>query len=304
MSCIGHEKIISFFDACISERKLSHAYVFSGPRHVGKRTIANTIARTILGISRDQALVHPDLIVVQRELDEKTETLKKDISVTQIRDLIHRLSQSAFAKDGYTVAIVDGAEHMNAAGANALLKTLEEPRARTIVFLITQDEYTLLPTIRSRTQSIYFSLVGVEKIKTYLESVGIPAGQAEEYAHEAHGLPGYACDWAHDSTLYEYHVSLKQRCVSLMHIPFYEKIKKIEEFFQDKDDHIEARARIIDMLGVWTFTLRDIMTLHSSNSESRYVVSQVLDSIRHAEKQLKQNIHPRLILEHIMLALP
>ncbi len=304
MTYIGHEKIISFFDACVSEHRLSHAYVFSGPRHVGKRTIANHIARTILGIPQNQALVHPDLIVVQRELDEKTETLKKDISVMQIRDLIHRLSQSAFAKDGYTVAIVDGAEHMNVAGANALLKTLEEPRARTIVFLITQDEYILLPTIRSRTQSIYFSPVGVEKIKTHLESVGIESNRAEEYARESHGLPGYACNWVGDTTLFEDHISFKQRCVSLMHIPFYEKIQKIEEFFEDKDDHIEARARIIDMLGVWTFTLRDIMILRSSNFETRYTVSQVLDSIRQAEKQLKQNIHPRLILEHIMLTLP
>lgn len=304
MSCIGHEAIISFFNTCISEDRLSHAYAFFGPRHVGKRTIAEHIARIILHIPDTHTLVHPDLVVLERETDEKTGALKKDISVTQIRDLIHRLSQSAFTKDGYTVAIIDGAEHLNAAGANALLKTLEEPRARTAIFLITQDESALLPTIRSRVQPIYFSPVSAEKIKVYLELTGVTSDSATEFAHESHGLPGYACSWAEDAIVYEEYIAEKQRCMSLMHVPFHEKIKKIEEFFQDKDDHIEARSRIIDTLAVWTFTLRDILTAHVSDTESLRAVSQALDSIRHAEKQLKQNIHPRLILEHIMLALP
>ncbi len=304
MHCIGHETIISFFTTCIATQKLSHAYTFCGPKHVGKRTIAEYVARMILGISSAHAFTHPDLIIVEREIDEKTGTLKKDISIGQIRDLIHRLSQSAFTKDGYTVALIDGVEYLNTAGANALLKTLEEPSSRTVIFMITQDESTLLPTIRSRAQSIFFSPVSRGKIQTYLESQGLDSVRAQEYARESHGLPGYACGYFADSAKYEAYMIEKQRCTALIGIPFYEKISRIEDFFQDRDDHIEARARIIDILAVWTFTIRDMTIEQIRTGERKNTLYRVLDMIRQSEKQLTQNIHPRLILEHLMLALP
>lgn len=297
----GHERIVSFFENCIANNTIHHAYAFFGPTHVGKRTVADEIARQLLNISRPGAILHPDFVLIERELDEKTGVRKKDISVTQIRDLIHRLSQSSFEKNGYTIAIIDGAEYLNLAGANALLKTLEEPRSKTVIFLITQDETLLLPTIRSRVQSIFFSPVGEEKIGIYLQSQGISTTQAQIFAKESHGLPGYACMWSESLQLYEEYLSEKEHAIRLTHFQFHEKLHSIEHFFEDSDDHIEARAKIVDVLRVWTFTFRDMMVESASVRKTLY---PVLDRIREAERELKRNIHPRLILEHIMLALP
>ncbi len=301
MKSFGHESILGFFETAIQRDLLNHAYAFFGPTHVGKRTVAEDIARNILHIPYTHSFTHPDLIIIEREIDEKTGARKKDISIVQIRDLIHRMSQSSFTKDGYTIAIIDGAEYLNLSGANALLKSLEEPRTRTVIFLITQDETLLLPTIRSRVQSLYFSPVSQRKIFDNMIAQGVEQKHAENLAYESHGLPGYACMWAADTTLYEAYIAEKQRCQELTFLPFYEKLQKIEDFFENKDDHIEARTRIIDALRVWTFTLRDMMV---NSSESRIKIFPTLDLITQAEKDLKRNIHPRLILEHILLALP
>lgn len=302
---IGHDSIISFFSHCVKTGSLSHAYNFLGPAHVGKRMVADRISRMLLGISCETPLIHPDLLVLQREVDEKTGTLKKDISVTQIRDLIHRVSQSAFVKDGYVVAIIDGAEYLNKAGANALLKTLEEPHLKTVIFLITQDETNILPTIRSRVQSLYFSPVSQDIIAKQLSSRGVDSNRAQELAYECHGLPGLAIKWSEDISLYEEYQKEKARCISLFSTPFHEKLKKIEDFFEDRDDHIEARTRIIDALTVWMFAFRDRMVEASrENSSHMYRLPTILDRIRVAQDQLNKNIHPRLVLENIILSIP
>ena len=297
----GHESIVSFFEQSILNHTLNHAYAFFGPTHVGKRTVADEISRKLLNISPDRSLVHPDFVLIEREIDEKTGSRKKDISVAQIRELIHRMSQSSFEKDGYTVAIIDGAEYLNPAGANGLLKTLEEPRPQTVVFLITQDETLLLPTIRSRVQSFYFSPVSRDRIQSFLLQQGMETDRALELARESHGLPGYACSWASEHALHEAYTTEKQRCTSLLGFQFYEKLHAIEDLFENSDDHIEARGKIVEALRVWTFVLRDIMI---TNSLTRTHLYPALDAIRNAERDLKRNIHPRLILEHIMLTLP
>lgn len=209
--------MVSFFEQCIARGVLSHAYAFVGPRHVGKRTVAEHISRTILKITSN-SFSHPDLIVIQRELDEKTGMLKKDISIAQVRELVQRFSQSAFVRDGYVVVIIDGAEYLNVSAANALLKTLEEPRTKTIVFLITENEKALLPTIRSRVQTLYFSPVSPSIINSFLTSKGI--ANAGEMASECHGIPGLACMWAADATAYELYMQEKSRIQSLFFFIF------------------------------------------------------------------------------------
>lgn len=297
---IGHDSIISFFEKGIREGNLSHAYIFFGAPHVGKYRVAEEIARMLFK-KNTESLVHPDFIVVKREIDEKTGMLKKDISITQIRDLIHRLSQSAFVQDGYVVALIDGAEHLNLSGANALLKSLEEPRTKTVVILISQDQSLLLPTIRSRAQSIYFAPVAEHSISEALVKKGIDAEHARTIARDAHGIPGYALEWAHNPHLYEEYVLEKSRFKSLIGARFHEKLAVIEHFFEQKEDHIEARGKIIEALNFWTLALRDMIVLEGADFPRG---AAVLDRIADAKVQLRGNIHPRLILEHLVLSIP
>lgn len=93
--------------------------------------------------------------------------------------------------------------------------------------------------------------------------------------------------------------------MSLMHTHFYEKLASIEHFFENKDDHIEGRSRISDVLTFWIFILRDMMVVGQKRNEKDMVAfSTVIGCITESQEQLSRNIHPRLILENIMLALP
>lgn len=297
---IGHARILSFFERCISQGKLSHAYAFVGPRHVGKRAVAEAITRNILSIT-STTFAHPDLVVVEREIDEKTGSLKKDISIGQIRSLISRFAQSAFVKNGYSVALIDRAEYLNAAAANALLKTLEEPRSKTVLILITEDEAALLPTIRSRVQSVYFSPVRDSDIASWITTQNTPSDRASLIIRDACGMPGRAVQWVQDPLTYDSYVAEKERLRSLFFLSFHEKIEKIEDFFSDRDDHIAARSRIIDTFRTWIFALRERMY---EDHHIAPAIPKLIDTLGLAERQLKKNIHPRLVVEHVLLAIP
>lgn len=299
---IGHNSIRSFFERAIERDTLSHAYAFFGPRHVGKRTVAEDIARKILGIT-GASFAHPDLSVVERDVDEKTGFQKKDVSVSQIRELIQHFSQSAFVHHGYRVALIHDVEYLNPSGSNALLKTLEEPRGRTVIFLIAENEHALLPTIRSRVQSIYFSPVPDSEIQESVARLPFFSEVGDSMIHDAHGLPGLLTTWVSDLSTYQGYLEEKERCVSLISRPFHEKIARIEHLFEQGDDHIKARALIVDTLRLWTLAFRDVL-LDRATLAHRSSIPRILDALRIAEGQLARNIHPRLVLEHVLLAIP
>lgn len=96
---------------------------------------------------------HPDLLTVHLEINEKTKVKAKQIKVDQIRHLIDFVGKTS-QREGMKVIIIEPAETMNLSAANALLKSLEEPTAQTIIFLVTHATHRLLPTIRSRCQTI------------------------------------------------------------------------------------------------------------------------------------------------------
>ena len=143
-----------------------HAWLLSGPRGIGKATLAYHAARWLLGgfapgVDDPAGAVfrqvagggHPDLRVLERALDEKKQRLRGEIGVDDVRDATGFLRRTA-SVDGWRVMLIDGAEYLNRNAANALLKTLEEPPPRAIVLLVCQAPQRLLPTIRSRCRSL------------------------------------------------------------------------------------------------------------------------------------------------------
>ena len=136
---IGHAKILEFFENALKSGSLSHAYCFVGQGQVGKRTLAKILAAKILKTDLSKLSCHPDFYYLERIEDEKTGKLKKEISIAQARYLKTHLIGKSWS-GGYKVVIVDEAELLNEESSNALLKTLEEPKAKTIFFLLTENE--------------------------------------------------------------------------------------------------------------------------------------------------------------------
>ncbi|MDC0738678.1 DNA polymerase III subunit delta' [Cognatishimia sp. SS12] len=169
----------AFLEAFNAER-LHHGWLITGPRGVGKATLAWQIARFLLATPKSdgglfgdapqiatslqidpehpvarriQAGSEPGLFSVKRPYDEKTKKLKSQITVDEIRKLKNFFALSA-ADGGRRVVIVDSADEMNTSAANALLKLLEEPPADTTILLISHQPSRLLPTIRSRCREL------------------------------------------------------------------------------------------------------------------------------------------------------
>ncbi len=165
----------SLFSAFMSGR-MHHAWLLTGPKGIGKATLAYRMAKFVLTYSDAEkakamgaenlsvaddmpaarqilAQGHPDLLVIRRPVDEKTKKAKSVIPVDQVRKTSGFFGKSAGA-GGWRVCIVDSADEMNANSANALLKVLEEPPAKSLFLLISHQPGRLLPTIRSRCRQL------------------------------------------------------------------------------------------------------------------------------------------------------
>ncbi|MBI4426939.1 MAG: AAA family ATPase [Candidatus Magasanikbacteria bacterium] len=310
---IGHKEALEFFDKVIANNNLSHAYCFIGPEQVGKRTVAEEIAAKLLKTSRENLFRQPDFILVGQSLNEKTGKTRKDITVEQMRELRSSLAMRAFA-GGYKVALIDDAEKMNLEAANALLKRLEEPAPRTILFLITTDEEKLPETVLSRCQRIYFHSVKKEELENYLLKLGI---NKPEWASSAQGLPGRLIDWLGNEDEFVEYKTETNRFLGMIGQPFFSKLKSVEELFGEKGgDTIMTRENLDKVLGLWQLLIRDICLtaaglaseavnqIKISTGSQNKIWVELEKQIITARGLLNQNIHPRLVVENVLLNLP
>ncbi len=307
---IGHAPVQAFFEKVIDNAALHHAYLFVGREHVGKRAMAEHIAATLLGVSKDALVSHPDVIVLEQEQHRKTGKTKKHIDVEQVRQLKDTVSRHA-AMGGYKIAIIDGAEKLNQNASNALLKTLEEPGKQTIIFLLTTDEALLLPTIRSRAHALYFSPVAASDIEAALTTQGAAPAMAQELAQAAYGLPGKALAWLADEEAYQEHKNAVTQFCSLFGQPLYKKMEICEPLFGDKTDHMQTRNALVHTLATWQTVMRDFLPAMSVGAKPCHLpeleksdILRIFDAIDMAKMHLRKNIHPKILIEHILFAIP
>ena len=193
---IGQSEAENNFLAAFNSNRLHHGWLINGPRGVGKATLAWSIARFLLATplqaagglfddvlpppdtlevaqshpvySRIRAGSEPGLFVLRRPYDEKTNRLKKQITVDEVRKLKNFFALSA-TDGGRRVVIVDAADDMNTSAANAILKVLEEPPERCCLLLISHQPAGLLPTLRSRCCDLRLLPLGPQNMAEALQ---------------------------------------------------------------------------------------------------------------------------------------
>lgn len=288
---IGHQTQLQFFQNAIEQGRLSHAYLLVGPRHVGKTTLAQTVAAELLATDVAHVAVHPDMRMVRQSTNEKTGKLRKDISIDQIRG-IRSFAAAGPVVGEHSVILIEDADLLSRQAANGLLKTLEEPHTKTTIFLTTTDVRLLPATIVSRSQQIYLPPVPDDHI---IAAIDHPDAAAIVAA--AQGLPGLAQRYASDSDAWEGYQETKKLWDAMLNQPLFQKRATIASLLDSKDDHIAGRARLIETMQIWQQLIPQTQ-LPSLQQVEMY------DILTTAQQQLRQNIHPRAVMDTVLLTLP
>ncbi len=198
----GHERAETTLAEALEGGRLHHAWLFCGPKGVGKATLAYRFARALLGakragpkaldcdpadpvVRRVAALSHPDLLVIRRGLNDKGRP-RAEIIVEEARGLGAFFSLKP-AEGGYRVAIIDAADDLNRNAANAILKTLEEPPPKAVVILISHAPGGLLATIRSRCRRL-----SLKPLDSAILAAAMDGLVGEDALAFAEGRPGRA----------------------------------------------------------------------------------------------------------------
>ena len=179
---LGHDDVVARLDGAWRGGRMHHALLLVGPRGIGKATLAGRLAAAV-------ASVQPDLVAAVRdgalsrtgnavggvrtlELAESAEgRLKKAIGVDQVRGLSAFLRQRR-PGGGWRVVVIDAVDDLNAQAANALLKILEEPGERTLFILVSHGSRGVLPTIRSRCQTMRVAPLSPDRLRAGVAAAG------------------------------------------------------------------------------------------------------------------------------------
>jgi DNA polymerase III subunit gamma/tau len=174
---VGQDHVTAALRNAVREGRVGHAYLFSGPRGTGKTTTARILAKALnclnLGADGEPCGVCENCVAIAegRFLDLFELDAASNNSVDNIRDLTDSVHLGLGATSKRKVYLVDEVQMLSAAASNALLKTLEEPPEHVVFVLATTNPEKVLPTIRSRTQHLEFTLFSADELEKLLADV-------------------------------------------------------------------------------------------------------------------------------------
>jgi DNA polymerase-3 subunit delta' len=218
---LGHEAAERELRRTYEGGRLPHAMLLSGPRGIGKTTLAFRFARFVLAnpaagfgfdVTSEEGLAidpdsgvfrrvaaggHADLLTIERAWDPRRRRLRSEIVVDDTREITGFLRLTA-AEGGWRVVVVDGADEMNRNAANALLKILEEPPRQALLLLVSHSPGRLLPTIRSRCRRFPLAALPQPLVAQLLRRYrpGLAEAEAAALSALASGSIGRALDLA------------------------------------------------------------------------------------------------------------
>ncbi|HOK35437.1 MAG TPA: DNA polymerase III subunit delta' C-terminal domain-containing protein [Candidatus Pacearchaeota archaeon] len=295
----GHQKNLKIFSKMIEEEKFPHAVLFVGPEKIGKKKIAFEISKYLEGNHRQfknffefsqkecgcdicdliERKKFPDIIEVNREEEGE------QISIKKIREVQNQVSLSS--PYHFKINILDQAENLSEEAIGALLKTLEEPRGKTIFFLITSMAYRLPKTILSRTEIFRFYPLSKNEIKNFFEDVLKEKEISQDFIDFSFGKPGLAKELILDKNRILYYNSLLKEIKKIVKLPEYQRLK-IAEF-------LEKNGEVEDFLFLSERWFRDLLLKKQNTSPSFFSFSSKeketeKESQNFSEKKLKEII--------------
>ena len=327
---IGHEWAVQMLRQHLTHDSIRHAYLFSGPPGLGRRTLALRLAqalncpqpvapgepcgkcRTCQQIERMQ---YADLAVIQAEKEGGT------IKVEQIRAIRQSLVLKPY-QGKYRVALFLRFQEANPNAANALLKTLEEAPAHVILILTADTSEQLLPTITSRCEILRLRPLPLETVETFLKDRQVEPASARLLAHVSGGRPGYALHLMEDKDALEFRAKRLDEMQTLIQSTRHERFAYAEKLTSRKKKDAEAEERFRETLLLWLSFWRDVL-LRVTGSTSPLTnvdytgsvdalaakltlpqVRKLVSDSQEAIEKLERNVNARLLAEVTLLDWP
>jgi DNA polymerase III subunit delta' len=331
---IGHTRATDFLQRGLKLGNLSHAYLFVGPPHIGKMTMALDVART-LNCQAEMEIrpcgecptckkvvsgKHADVQILalnqngSEDVKEKTE-----IGIDLVKDMLHSASLPPF-EGNYRVYIIDEASNLSIEAANRLLKTLEEPVGKVVFILLTANINLIPVTVVSRCQKLLLYRLKTREIeKTLVERWQVEPEKARLLARISHGCPGWAIEASKKSNLAAERSAQFEKMIGIVKSGYNERFAAVSQICLQ---YAKKREAVYETLDTWAGWWRDILLaktgchddINSIDFEPALAemagnyqlvqIKSVINYILEAVQQLKQNANVRLVMEALMLNIP
>ncbi len=298
---IGHEQAKSILSRQMEGNQLSHAYLFVGPNGVGRTTMAHALMRDFLGlVPGSQLSTHPDVLCLEREVDEDGKR-KTEIVVSDARTFVDWFSLSPIM-GSRKAAFVEEAERLNTSAANALLKTIEEPKGDTLLILRAPSLDALPLTIASRCQVMRFAPVPMKTIAEAVEKRGLDKTEAASIAQMSLGRPGHAIRFITDGAFRAAYEVAQTRVREWHTLPIYARVRAVADLLPKEE--ADKRTVLEETLsGLERAARAELVRCVESDPQGAQHWSQALTRIRDARLAASHNGNPQLCLEHAVFAL-
>ncbi len=329
---VGQENATRILDSSLATGRLSHAYLFAGPPHVGKTTLALDLACAVNCVTVEDSLPCQDCIQCRRISSghhadvrliglrrQEEGSRRRELGISEIRSVTNQSHLKPY-EGASRVFIFEDAETMSEEAANALLKTLEEPPPQTLLILLTSQEDRLLPTIKSRCSRIELKPMAEDPLARYLEETrGVETEQAPLLARLSKGCLGWALTALEDPLVLERRTTELDRLIGLLGATVEQRFHAASDvanlYYRDREEALET-------LDIWLSWWRDLLVLRETGLEwvynqdyseqlqewkSAYTPGQIagfIGAMARTVEALNSNVNARLALESLMLSLP
>jgi DNA polymerase-3 subunit delta' len=327
---IGHNRAVSLLQRSLEKGTTTHAYLFVGPPHAGKMTLAMNLAQALnceagqmpcgqcascRKIARGK---HADVRVIDLTSNSENgeDKNRTEIGIEQIRQLQHSASLPPF-EGRNKIFIIDGAEMLSVEAANCLLKTLEEPVAGVVFVLLAADTALLPETVVSRCQCLELKPMPVDEAEAALAGLqGIEPQPAKLLSRLCHGCIGWAIEAAGNDELLNQYRENRDSILDIISAGFNERFdyaSRLAVQFSQKREYVRQ------ILNLWLDLWRDLLLIKAGSAEAitnidieikmkelagEYSLADIrrfIGSLQAARQQLWRNASPRLVLEVLML---